>query len=244
MFEEEGLATTQISLIRLHTERMRPPRALWVPFELGRPLGAPNDPEFQKRVLTSALGLLDAEKGPVLVDFPEDVPKASPDSAEEAATGLVCAIDLPPLPDPEAPKSALGQALLKEVRSLAPWHELAVRKRGRTTVGLSGLDVEVAAKFLAAFLDDQKAPAPRDDMPPGHVLKLAYEDLKAYYGEAITAQPGFATSRGVEDWLFQETVLGQALWTLRDLCLASDDERFHYLGRNSIVPDRQISPSD
>ena len=49
--EEEGLATTQISLVRLHTEKIKPPRALWVPYELGRPLGQPNDPEFQKRVL-------------------------------------------------------------------------------------------------------------------------------------------------------------------------------------------------
>ncbi len=59
IFEEEGLATTQISLIRIHTERTRPPRALWVPFELGRPLGVPNDKPFQTRVLTAALGLLD-----------------------------------------------------------------------------------------------------------------------------------------------------------------------------------------
>ena len=43
-FEEEGLPTTQISLIRLHTEITKPPRALWVSFELGRPLGVPGDP--------------------------------------------------------------------------------------------------------------------------------------------------------------------------------------------------------
>jgi hypothetical protein len=73
-FEEEGLATSQISLIREHTEIMKPPRALWVPFELGRPFGAPNDACFQTRVLVSALELLEAPEGPVLVDFPEDEP--------------------------------------------------------------------------------------------------------------------------------------------------------------------------
>ncbi|MBT5161958.1 MAG: hypothetical protein HOL89_19300, partial [Alphaproteobacteria bacterium] len=41
--EEEGIATTIISLIRVHSEKVRPPRSLFVPFELGRPLGAPND---------------------------------------------------------------------------------------------------------------------------------------------------------------------------------------------------------
>ena len=72
--EDEGLATVLISLVREHTEAMRPPRALWVPFEFGRPLGPPNDPEFQSRVVMAALSLLEAENGPVLEDFPEDAP--------------------------------------------------------------------------------------------------------------------------------------------------------------------------
>jgi hypothetical protein len=47
--EREGIPTTQISLIRIHTEQIKPPRALSVPFELGRPFGAPNEPAFQRR---------------------------------------------------------------------------------------------------------------------------------------------------------------------------------------------------
>ena len=69
--EEESVATTQISLIREHTEIIRPPRALWVPFELGRPLGRPVNPALQTRVLIAALKLLEAEDGPVLEDFVE-----------------------------------------------------------------------------------------------------------------------------------------------------------------------------
>ena len=66
--EDAGIATAGISLIRLHSEKIRPPRALWVPFELGRPLGVPNDPAFQTRVLQAVLDLVRAESGPVLVD--------------------------------------------------------------------------------------------------------------------------------------------------------------------------------
>ena len=65
--EDEGLATTHISLVRPQTENTRPPRALWVPFELGRPMGAPNEPEFQTRVLRAALALLERVDGPVVV---------------------------------------------------------------------------------------------------------------------------------------------------------------------------------
>ena len=74
----------------------------------------------------------------------------------------------------------------------------------------------------------------------GRVLKLAYEDLKAYYGEAITAQPGYVSSLQVENWLFNDTVFGKMLWTLRSICRASDNEYYQYLGGNSIVPDRQV----
>ncbi len=241
--EEEGLATTQISLIRIHSERTMPPRALWVPFELGRPLGVPNDPGFQKRVLGAAFALLDAPHGPVLVDYPEDVPAASVGGGADAMDGMFCSIDFPPPPDATAPTSEIGIALLNEIGSLGPWYELAVIRRGRTTVGPSGLPIVQAGKYLSAFLADQATECPRDDMPAARVLKLAYEDLKAYYTEAITIQPGYATSRRVEDWLFRETVLGAALWRLRSLCRASTDEQYQFLGRNSIVPDRQIHPA-
>jgi hypothetical protein len=69
--EDEGIPTTQISLIREHTELIRPPRALWVPFDLGLPLGAPDDPELQIRVLRAVLGLFERESGPVLEDWHE-----------------------------------------------------------------------------------------------------------------------------------------------------------------------------
>ena len=39
--EREGVPTAQISLIREQTAAIQPPRALWVPFMLGRPFGAP-----------------------------------------------------------------------------------------------------------------------------------------------------------------------------------------------------------
>lgn len=243
ILEEEGLSTTQISLIRIHTERTTPPRALWVPFELGRPFGAPNDPVFQKRVLMEALSLFDADRGPVLKDFPDDAPEQTSGLDEEDMDGLVCAIALPKLPDPSAPTSELGRSIIKEIASLAPWYDLAVRTRGRTTVGPSGLSIDTAAKHLASFLEDQTTSPPRDDMPAGRVLKLAYEDLKAYYSEAITVQPGFGTSTRVEDWLFNETALGKALWRLRTICRESDDEYYQYLGRNSIVSDRQVESS-
>ena len=67
--ERAGLVTVGITLVREHTEKVKPPRALWVPFPYGRPLGAPNDPELQLGVIRAALDLYSAPGGPVLADF-------------------------------------------------------------------------------------------------------------------------------------------------------------------------------
>jgi hypothetical protein len=70
--EAGGIATTSISLIREHTEKIKPPRALFVPFPFGLALGPPGDVDLQHRVLAAALDLLSVPAGPVLCDFPED----------------------------------------------------------------------------------------------------------------------------------------------------------------------------
>jgi hypothetical protein len=74
--------------------RLPPPRALWVPFEWGRPLGVSGNANFQTRVLRAALQLLEAPSGPVVVDFPEDAPPVADD-----ATPLACPISFAPLPE-------------------------------------------------------------------------------------------------------------------------------------------------
>ncbi|MDA3000308.1 MAG: selenoprotein B, partial [Actinomycetota bacterium] len=70
VMEEAGLATIVLASMRPVVEKMKPPRSLYCEFPLGRPLGVPNDPEFQHRVLADAFALLDAPNGPVIADFP------------------------------------------------------------------------------------------------------------------------------------------------------------------------------
>lgn len=228
------MGTTQISLIREHTVAIKPPRALWVSFELGRPLGVPNDPAFQTRVLRAALELMDAESGPVLEDYPEDVP---PELAGVDFTGMSCPIDLP---QPASVEHGSAEDLLQEIRQVAPWYNLAVDQRGRTTVGISDLDIQQAGRFLAGYLDDEATPAPRGDLTTARLLKLVCEDLKAYYSEAASAQPGMSASIAVEHWLFNETVLGKLLWQLRNTRTEHEDDETRFFARRSLIPDRQV----
>ncbi len=223
--EEAGVPTAGISLVREHTERIQPPRALWVPFELGRPLGAPNEPEFQLDVLRTLLGLLDRSGGPVLEDYPREAP-AGADGGEPWS----CPVAFPPPKPAETEMDALRERLLGEISLLQPWYREAVRSRGRTSVGPSGLSGERAnemATFLATIASGD-SPAPpegaREEMPL--LVRFLADDLKAYYFEATTAQPGRSKpgSKELNDWLFGETALGDVLYSIRDLAAASEDQ--------------------
>ena len=67
--EYAGITTVSLSLLREITEKIRPPRALFVPFPLGYPLGEPNNTSLQLRVMRSAFALLTRNDAPALENF-------------------------------------------------------------------------------------------------------------------------------------------------------------------------------
>ena len=237
ILENAGLSTVSISLVREHTERIVPPRALWVPFEFGRPLGVPGDADFQRRVLVAALNLLEIESGPVLADYPEDVPNPAP---SEDGEGWVCPVNLQP-PVSDAGDEALVSAFLAEIAELRPWYDIGLERRGRTTFGASGLDIVACGRFLGDVLYGEGDPA-TDRWPDariGDVLKIVLMDVKTYYLEAALARPGRVSSRDPEDWFWGETNAGQVFLALQRQCAASDDPFIATLGRQFIVPRAQ-----
>jgi hypothetical protein len=69
--ERNGISTVVIQLLKRVTEKVRPPRALVVPFRHGYPLDSPGEPEKQHAVLAAALNLLENKnlKPPALVEL-------------------------------------------------------------------------------------------------------------------------------------------------------------------------------
>ncbi|MGH9836684.1 MAG: hypothetical protein ACREBD_03000 [Blastocatellia bacterium] len=67
--EREGITTVSISLLREVVSVLKPPRALFVPFPMGFPLGAPNDAGLQHRIIAAALELLERSDAPILEEF-------------------------------------------------------------------------------------------------------------------------------------------------------------------------------
>jgi hypothetical protein len=71
-----------------------------------------------------------------------------------------------------------------------------------------------------------------------YTVKFAVEDLKAYYIEAIIAQPGQegASAQKLQDWLWDKTKAGEVLLELKKVCEASSDKLMSMMGTRFIVP--------
>jgi hypothetical protein len=70
VIEKSGIPTVCLSLLREITEKVKPPRALFVPYRMGYPLGEPNNADLQRRVIRSALAVLELDHPlPVLREF-------------------------------------------------------------------------------------------------------------------------------------------------------------------------------
>ena len=209
--EEEGIATTLIALIRLHAEKAPPPRALWVPFQLGRPVGAPLQPSFQRKVMRAALGLLEENANPpLLVDFAGEEPGGAD------VQGWRPPIELE------------ADTLEAELAGLKPYYDQSLEQTGRTTVGVSGMEVETAARYLLALDTETPLPNPRKDLAEVQCLRYAVDDLKAYYLEAITAAGEPPSGWQLANWFWGETLAGQLVRQLQQNSFDHPDPQRRY----------------
>ena len=195
----------------------------------------PNDPDFQRRVVKAALDLLNNDDTPVLVEYPEEAPAAAKGDDDD---GWVCPISLPAqVRDPK--EETITEALSREIAELAPWYDLAVQKSGRTTVGSSGFDVPAAGEFIVSFLSDGIPDSPIEGERVDRVLKWACDDLKAYYYEAMLAQPGGPSSLDLDEWFFGQTTAGAVFFGVQKVLLDDDDEINQFVGKERLIPRNQ-----
>lgn len=73
VIEKCGIPTVSVSQLKEVTEKVSPPRALFVDTQLGYPLGQPHQPGQQKRILVAALELLsEGNELPLLREYEID----------------------------------------------------------------------------------------------------------------------------------------------------------------------------
>ncbi len=217
--EMTGIATTSISMVREHTEKIRPPRALFVPFPFGHALGRPGDPDLQHRVLRAALDLLAEPAGPVLRDFPDDAEPADQPPAPVQASGV-------------EPASAIPDDPALETAQMRQYHERWLASSGgRTAFGLSGVPAtrfRGVVRFLQAFAagedaDMEERPA---DLPLADFIRYCADDWKALYWEGRLAVKPADGGDAIARWFWGETAAGQVLRRVRERLDASADPRW------------------
>lgn len=228
MLESRDVPSVAIGAVRVQMEKTQPPRGLFVPFQLGRPLGEPEDAGFQRRVLLQALGLLERTDGPVILeDFPDDPP------GWQDAPGWTP----PSLPDVATPGNpdAWRAGFAAELAALQPAWERARARFGRCTVGLSRV-VPADWPALAAKFVSGDVPIAGGHDTPALVLRFLCDDIKALYGEAGQAVGPAPASRQLDAWFWHETLAGRLLLALRSVAMASDNNAVKTVGGRFLVP--------
>jgi len=215
ILEAAGLSTTSISLVREHTEKIKPPRALWVPYPLGAPFGRPDDPALQHRVLRAALDLLTEPSGPVLRDFSDEDGIAEP---------------LVPVQASRVQMAEVATDAAMETTQMRRYHEQWLARTGKTGVGVSGIPptrFRGVVRFLQAFADGAEAdmnerPA---EMPLPLFIRRCVDDLKAMYVEARMQMQPAASGEQIARWFWGETAVGQLIRRVKERMEASEDQR-------------------
>ena len=214
VFEEHGIATVTIAMVREHAEKVKPPRALFVPFFFGFALGRPNDSACQHQVLNAAFHMLKSLEGPVLVDFPDDsAPTAMPQASQVAS-------------DTALPTRSAAD----EITAMRAFYERWLENNGgRTAVGLCGIPqrrFRGVIRFLESCAEGEEQ-ADMSERPASitrhQFIRYCADDLKAFFYEARMEQNKEADEEALHRWFWGSTACGKLIADVAARLNDSDD---------------------
>lgn len=209
VFEAEGIATIALGSVRKQIESAAPPRGLLCNFPLGRPLGKPEDPVFQHRVLSHAFALLQTSH-PVLEEFPETV-------EEGGRGGLSC-----PLP----PRSDTGlHPALDEIRGLRPAYDRTVAKYGNRAGASRVVAVDHLENAMESLLRVVNGTPWKQAGIPGIPSRVA-QDIRGYYElAALGLTDHVPAAWSGANWFFDNTEAGKVLLAARKIMQNTGEKR-------------------
>ena len=185
-------------------------------------MGPPNRPEIQSNVLRQTLALVDQTSGPALVDYPDNYEDEKIDG-----DGWSCPVTFPTT-QPETESDALKAQLHIEVQMLRPWFDEGLRRRRRSTVGVSGKGVDAISEMLdilVSFAVDADMTIPDGyNQPMPKLLRYLISDIRSFYSEAAISKPGarFPSPEDLEEWFFLETIAGDVFYRVRQRLVSAD----------------------
>tara|TARA_B100001964_G_scaffold205501_1_gene235971 strand:+ start:2068 stop:2748 length:681 start_codon:yes stop_codon:yes gene_type:complete len=199
IFEAAGMSTIVLGSIRKQIESTAPPRGLMCDFPLGRPLGRPNDPEFQHRVLDQAFKLLAATE-PVLEEFPEAI-------VDEGNEMLAC-----PLP----PRSNADlHPALDEIRGLRPAYDRALEQYGNRAATGRVISADEIEEAMAAFIRVTDGVPWKEAGIPGIPSRVS-QDIRGFYElAALGLSDHVPDAWSGTRWFFNSTEGGRMILAAR-----------------------------
>jgi hypothetical protein len=210
VFEAAGLATLTLGSIRKQIESTAPPRGLFCDFPLGRPLGKPNDPDFQHRVLTHAFSLLQSTE-PVLEEFPEAI-------KEDTNEMLAC--PLPPRSNAEL------HPALDEIRGLRSAYNRAITQYGDRVGTGRTVSVEDIEEELSAFIRVAEGTPWGEAGLPGFPSRVA-QDIRAFYEMAALGLSDHVPSAwSGARWFYNSTEGGKVILAARTALKEAGEQEF------------------
>lgn len=199
VFEAAGLATVTLVAVKEVAEKVAPPRALYCEFPLGRPLGKPLDPAYQRGVLDAAFALLERPAGPVFETYPDVI-------ESEVTEAVACM--LPPRHDPSL------HPAVDEAQALRGAYDRALAKSGRTSVGRV-IDADGVPGALEAFARVADGVEWTEAGIPGIPIETAH-DIRSYYEElCLELVDGPPAAWAAEHWFYEETEAGRTIIAAR-----------------------------
>tara|TARA_A200000159_G_C7283381_1_gene322485 strand:- start:44 stop:805 length:762 start_codon:yes stop_codon:yes gene_type:complete len=231
-FESFGLSTVLVGFVKEHIEAIKPPRALWLDFPMGRPLGKPNDPDYQKKIIRAAFDLFNEPSGPVLKDFPDIIP------VKDGRMGYALPVDLVISKNEIGDIDLLAEEVKSEINSLKKDYDKAVSFRKRTTVGASEMIVSEYIDYISLFVKGEIPKSPRKGIGSVPLLKLVVEDLQAYYSETITHRDKIDDFEKLGTWFWEETKAGRLILCLEAVSLESENRILKQIVDMSLITPR------
>ena len=231
-FESFGFSTVLVGFVREHIEAIKPPRALWLNFPMGRPFGKPNDPEYQIKVIRAAFSLFNVASGPVLHDFPEVIP------VKNGRMGYALPVELVMKKSQIGDVDIMLQEVKKEIDNMKSDYNKALANRGRTTVGASQMKINEFADYIATFVKGNIPQSPRKGLGSVPQLKLVVEDLQAYYTETITYRDNIDDFEILGTWFWEKTKAGKMILALEAVSLESDNKILRQIVNMSLITPR------
>lgn len=194
------MATVAIGSIRGQIYGTAPPRGLFCDFPLGRPLGVPGDPAFQRRVIERAFGMLERTEPCV-----EDYEVAIEDSDSQP---LAC--PLPARMDPDA------HPAIDEAKGLRPAYERAIAKYGNRAGAVRLLDADSIPAAIESFIRVAEGHPWKQAGIPGIPARVS-QDIRGYYEMAAMeiADHTPAAWAGYR-WFRDQTETGEVIKKARD----------------------------